>query len=81
MTKYNDQNTKAVANFTYPFYKSYKDFSSTITARESFLEVSMYEFETDQFKGPKDYERYLSNLYGDYMTLPDAKERKVHRIE
>jgi lipopolysaccharide cholinephosphotransferase len=35
-------------------------------------------FEGDYFKAWKDYDTYLSNVYGDYMKLPPAEERKSH---
>lgn len=39
-----------------------------------------YPFEGEKFKGPKAYDAYLSNLYGDYMKLPPEDERYIHSI-
>lgn len=34
------------------------------------------EFENRKFKAPIGYEKYLTNVYGDYMQLPPKSERK-----
>ena len=39
-------------------------------------ELADYTFEGEIFKGPKDYDSYLKNLYGDYMVLPPEGERE-----
>ena len=39
-------------------------------------ELADYSFEGEIFKGPKNYDRYLSTLYGDYMELPPEGERE-----
>lgn len=41
---------------------------------------SKYEFEGQFFWGPKNYDKYLSQLYGDYMKLPPVEQRKTHEI-
>lgn len=80
MTKYNHLKTKDVGNLSFTFSESYEDFATTITSRKNFTEVADYQFETDTFKGPKDYDGYLTNLYNDYMTLPKEADREVHRL-
>ena len=39
-------------------------------------ELADYNFEGVTFKGPKNYDKYLSSLYGDYMELPPEGERE-----
>ena len=39
-------------------------------------ELAEYSFEGEIFKGPKNYDRYLTTLYGDYMELPPEGERE-----
>lgn len=37
-----------------------------------------YSFEDTTFQGIKEYDKYLSHMYGDYMTLPPQKEQVAH---
>ena len=39
-------------------------------------ELADYSFEGEIFKGPKDYHKYLTDLYGDYMILPPEDQRE-----
>lgn len=43
-----------------------------------FLEGSTLKFEGMDVKVPKDYDKYLSNLYGDYMKLPPIEKQVGH---
>lgn len=36
-------------------------------------------FEDVQVRIPSEYDKYLSRIYGDYMKIPDEKERITHR--
>ena len=36
------------------------------------------EFEGLYFKGPKEYDKYLTRIYGDYMKLPPVEKRVSH---
>lgn len=44
------------------------------------LSTVEYEFEGYRFLGVKDYDKYLTLLYGDYMQLPPEEKRKTHGI-
>lgn len=46
--------------------------------REMFAERILMEFEGKQFYVPVGYDQYLRNLYGNYMEIPDEKDRKTH---
>ena len=37
-----------------------------------------YKFETIELPGPKDYNFYLTQMYGDYMTLPPIEKQVTH---
>ena len=43
-----------------------------------FEEYTDVDFEGSKFKAVKDYNAYLSNLYGDYMKLPPLEKRITH---
>lgn len=40
-----------------------------------------YDFEGDQFDGPRDYDICLTRWYGDYMTLPPEDRRVPHYVD
>lgn len=49
---------------------------------EVFLQTADYKFEDLTVKGPKDYDTYLSGLFGsDYMTPPAENNRLSHPME
>ncbi len=43
-----------------------------------FQEIDYYEFENLILPGIKNYDRYLKNVYGDYMQLPPLEKRISH---
>lgn len=43
-----------------------------------FLNPSIISFEGIEFAAPSDIHGYLTQMYGDYMTLPPVEQRKVH---
>ncbi len=48
--------------------------------REWFEEVISVPFEDGYFNIPKEYDKILSHIYGDYMTLPPEEERIGHHF-
>ena len=46
--------------------------------RELFSDLTDYPFETLMLKAQKDYDRVLSQLYGDYMTPPPQDQQNKH---
>lgn len=48
--------------------------------RKWYEETIDMEFENIVLRGCKDYDEYLTFLYGDYMKLPPINERKVHPV-
>ena len=42
---------------------------------------ALYPFEDLMVRGPKDYNSVLTQMYGDYMTLPPADQRNHHSLK
>lgn len=47
-------------------------------SKECFNKSINLVFENEKFVAPKDYHEYLEVMYGDYMKLPDEKDRIGH---
>lgn len=74
-TKLSKKKTKYVACLATPYG------TKVIMKRTELFVADTYKFESENFKGPKNYNMYLSNLYGDYMKLPPVEKRRIHGIE
>lgn len=53
----------------------------TIVSKESLFPIIKVNFEDGLFNIQSNYHDYLTQLYGDYMTLPSETERQTHNIE
>ncbi len=49
-----------------------------IIPAEVFAETIEIEFEGEKFPAPKDYDTYLTCLYGDYLPEPPKEKQKTH---
>ncbi|MBS5949703.1 MAG: LicD family protein [Clostridium sp.] len=49
-----------------------------IFRKEDMFPLVKIEFCNNMFYGPKDYEKILKTLYGDYLTLPKEEDRQWH---
>lgn len=52
--------------------------SEYVYKKSDYFELSKLEFEGNYFYGPKNYDAILTQLYGDYMTLPKEEDRQWH---
>lgn len=52
-----------------------------IFEKEFLLQQAEYTFENRTYTGFKNYDAYLSQLYGDYMTLPSEENRRTHNFD
>lgn len=51
-----------------------------VIRKEAFLEYFSLPFEDRSYQAIKDYDQYLSALYGDYMQLPPKEKRVSHHL-
>jgi lipopolysaccharide cholinephosphotransferase len=50
-----------------------------VVPRACFDDFVMLPFEDTEFACPAGWDRYLTAVYGDYMTIPPEKERETHQ--
>lgn len=72
----NRKRHKLVRHMTYPYRKECR----YGLPRECFDDYIEKEFEGHMFKVFKNYNLYLTRLYGDYMVLPPNNMRKTHPV-
>lgn len=71
----NKRNTKWVKCLTFPACNRAYGYR-----REWYEDTIDMKFEGRTFRAARDYETYLTFLYGDYMKLPPMEKRKVHPV-
>ena len=49
-----------------------------IVSKKIFGNSKLLKFEDIEIRSPEDYDGYLKHIYGDYMKLPDKKNRIAH---
>ena len=74
--KTNKKRHELVRHMTYPYRRECR----YGLPRECFDEYIEKDFEGYWFKVFKNYDLYLSRLYGDYMVLPPEDKRKIHPV-
>lgn len=67
---------KLVSHLTYPNRKSIR-FGLSAEYYKDYVDI---EFEGYRFSVIKEYDRYLTELFDDYMQLPSKEKRKVHPV-
>ncbi len=55
-----------------------KHFSGEIYERQGLCNTVLHCFDGHEFAIPKDYDGYLTQLYGDYMSIPPVQKRESH---
>lgn len=78
---YNDIETTHSADISYMYHKNYQEYSGTFIKNKDFKNLKKMDFEDRMFYVPKNYDEILTNLYGNYMKIPEKSERKEHKIE
>lgn len=72
-----DKKTKLASHKTYPYFRKSCKFGLPAHCFDDYTEGT---FEGKSFRIMKDYDSYLSALYGDYMTPPPAQQRKFYPV-
>ena len=63
-------------------YHEYIDIIDKVTfPKDCFDKTTKVLFEGKKYDAPKDYDRFLTSLYGDYMTPPPENDRKGHSFD
>lgn len=63
-----------------PLVADYDDGSKGAMRKEVLGKPTPYSFEGTVLKGVEDYDTYLSNKYGDYMTIPKQDGQRQHNF-
>lgn len=53
-------------------------FFGELYERKDFCESTKHVFEGRNWNIPKEYDKYLTHMYGDYMKIPDEQHRESH---
>lgn len=72
--KYQSVETKEVGVLSFFPY----DRNKSIFTREFIIDTTLHQFEREVFPIPKDYDTYLTKIYGKYMELPPIEKRVSH---
>lgn len=76
LQKYNKKNTKYARKLTFPTPKG-RPYGYL---KQWYTELDEIEFEGKVFPCIKEWDEYLTYKFGDYMTLPDEKNRHWHPV-
>ncbi len=75
LKKYSAEKSETYMNFM----GSYK--LKSVISKHIYADGAYYDFEGMKLFGPKDYDTYLTIIYGDYMTPPKKNAQNKHNTE
>lgn len=75
LISWNDTNSKYMGYGVDTYWSEY------VYKKSDYFELTKLEFEGQYFYAPKNYDAILTQLYGDYMTMPREEERVWHAKE
>ena len=73
--KYSYDESDWIGNFAWPLGMRERQ------PKEWFAERVKLPFEGYEFWAPKEWDKYLTQIYGDYMKLPPEDQRVNHNME
>ncbi len=71
----NRKETKLMSHYLYPYPSMETKYGMPSACFKEYIDI---EFEGKTFRALKQYNRYLTLLYGDYMTPPPENKREFH---
>nr|BCB22857.1 LicD family protein [Erysipelothrix tonsillarum] len=80
ITEMHDKNAKEGVVYSTYLKGNYNEFSNFLIYMESFNNLELRKFEEMEVYCFSNYEDFLSKIYGDYMKIPDEKDRVTHNI-
>lgn len=75
LTNWNDINSEYMGYGLDTYWSEY------VYKKSDYFNLVKLEFEGEQFYAPRNYDAILTQLYGDYMTLPKEEDREWHAKE
>lgn len=73
--KYNDEDCKYVISYLGAYNLNKETYE-----KEVFIPTIKKRFENIEIEVPRQYEKYLTKIYGDYLTLPPKEKRVNHSM-
>jgi len=67
------------SEFVHTFFAASSKFSKSVFRRKWFEDIIVAEFEGEGRPIPKEYDLLLRTMYGEYMKIPDEKEREIKK--
>ncbi len=69
--------TELASHKTYPYYRKESKYGLPYRCYDSYMDA---DFEGKRFRIMREYDLYLSQLYGDYMVIPPVEKRKAYPV-
>ena len=75
------QKVKVEDSIYYMNFLGIYKFRSVMEKDKIYKDGALYEFEGEYYNAPKEYDKYLTQIHGDYMKVPKVEDRNKHHIE
>lgn len=78
--KYSNTDSRLYGDIIFPYHQDFEEFNGSIIEHSQFEKGHYASFEGRMFPVYKNPDSALTNMYGDYMTLPPESERRTHGL-